>query len=261
MSTPHIQSVDRAFSLLSCLARRGGSESLDTLASDCGLRPATAHRILSTLQAHGMVVRISPGGYRLGMGLIELAQGAAPDVVLSTVATPTLRKLTQSVCPTAHLGVLDADFMVTYLAKAARKSHNLPTVIGSKLEAYCSGLGKVLLAALDTEVLSQYLSEGPFIALTRKTITAPEILLDELQKVRGQRFAIDDCELFENLRCVAVPVVNREGRVIAALSASFPSQDLPKARIRDVVKQLHSYADEISQSLFPDGPQPSVKCP
>ena len=251
MTTPHIQSVGRAFSLLSCLARRGGSESLSALAQDCGLRPATAHRLLSTLQAHGIVVRTSPGGYLLGMGLLELARGATPDVVLSAVATPTLRKLTQSLCPTAHLGVLDGDFMVTYLAKAARRSHSLPTKIGCKLEAYCSALGKVLLAALDADTLAAYLEEGPFIALTDSTIVDPERLAGELRKVRSQRFAVDDGELFENLRCVAVPVVDRLGNIVAALSASFPSHDLPRPRIRDVARQLHVHAGRISEDLYP----------
>lgn len=255
MSTPHIQSVGRAFSLLSCLARSGRSESLRTLASDCGLRPATAHRILSTLQAHGVVMRTSPGGYRLGMGILELARNCTADALFSSAATPTLRKLTQSVCPTAHLGVLDADFMVIYLAKATRKSLKLPTVIGSRLEAYCTGLGKVLLAALDPETLEKYLQDGPFIALTDRTITTPDLLIKELEKVRRQKFAVDDRELFENIRCVAVPVFDHMGNVVSALSASFPSQDFPKSEIRNVADKLHSYARYISEDLYPSPPQ------
>ena len=148
MATPRIQSVDRAFSLLSCIARRGGSESLPTIAAQCGLSVATAHRLLATMETLGAVIHTAPGHYRIGLGVLELGRNSSLDDLLAAAGAATLRRVTQSLSPTAHLGVLDGEFMVTYLAKSTRRSHALPTRIGSKLEAYCSGLGKVLLAAV-----------------------------------------------------------------------------------------------------------------
>jgi IclR family acetate operon transcriptional repressor len=251
MATPRIQSVDRAFSLLTCLARNGDCESLPTMAAQCGLTVATAHRLLTTLEALGAVIHTAPGQYRIGMGLIALTRGASTDCLIAAAAAPCLRQITQTLCPTAHLGVLDSDYMVTYLAKKSLRSHQLPTRTGSKLEAYCSGLGKVLLAALPTLELDQYLAEGPFIRLTSRTMIETPALKSELAKVLCQGFAVDDRELFEDLRCVAVPVFDRSGSVVAALSASAPAKQMPKARILEVAGELTRHAARMGTKLFP----------
>lgn len=251
MATPRIQSVDRAFSLLACLARENDCRSLPAMAAECGLTIATAHRLLATLETLGAVVHTSPGRYRIGMGLIELARGTGQDELLTAVAEPTLRRLTRDLCPTAHLGVLDSEFMVTYLAKSTQRSHKVPTRAGSKLEAYCSGLGKVLLAALDPADRARYLAEGPFVRLTRKTIVEPEELDRELTLVGQRGYAVDNCELFENLRCVAVPIFDQENEVVAALSASYPQDQLPMGKVREVAFLLQGYARIVGTKLFP----------
>lgn len=251
MATPRIQSVDRAFSLLFCLAKQHDSRSLPHMAAECGLTIATAHRLLATLEGLGAVVHTSPGRYQLGMGMIELARHSEQDDVFAAVAQPALRRLTRDLCPTAHLGTLDSDFMVTYLAKSAQKSHKIPTTAGSKLEAYCSGLGKVLLAALDEEDRYRYLEEGPFIRLTRSTIIDPGELALELARVRRNGYAVDNCELFDDLRCVAVPVRGHSGKVVAALSASFPASRLPLEKVEDVAGHLQQQAATLGEKLFP----------
>jgi len=254
MATPRIQSVDRAFSLLACIARRGGSESLPTIAAQCGLSVATAHRLLATMESLGAVIHTSPGKYRIGLGVLELGRHASLDGLLAAAGDASLRRITQTITPTAHLGVLDSEFMVTYLAKATVRSHALPTRIGSKLEAYCSGLGKVLLAALPQAHLDAYLAEGPFIALTRRTIIEPGALADELTKVREQGYALDDGELFEDLRCVAVPICDADGRTIAALSASAPAARMPQHSIAGIAAELNRHAGEIGRKLYPAPP-------
>ena len=251
MATPRIQSVDRAFSLLACIARRGGSESLPTIAAQCGLSVATAHRLLATMESLGAVIHTSPGKYRIGLGVLELGRHASLDGLLAVAADPSLRRITQTITPTAHLGVLDSEFMVTYLAKATVRSHPLPTQIGSKLEAYCSGLGKVLLAALPEAHLDAYLAEGPFIALTGRTIIEPAALARELIMVREQGYALDDCELFDDLRCVAVPIRDADGQVVAALSGSAPAPRLPHQSVPAIVAELNRHAGEIGRKLYP----------
>ena len=256
MATPRIQSVDRAFSLLACIARRGGSESLPTIAAQCGLSVATTHRLLATMESLGAVIHTAPGKYRIGLGLVELGRHSSLDGLLAAAGEASLRRITQTIAPTAHLGVLDSEFMVTYLAKSTMRSHPLPTRIGSKLEAYCSGLGKVLLAALPQAHIDAYLSEGPFIALTGQTIIETGALAVELVKVREQGFAIDDCELFDDLRCVAVPIRDADGRTVAALSASAPVARMPYTAIAGVAAELNRHADEIGGKLYP--PQPAL---
>lgn len=251
MATPRIQSVDRAFTLLACIAQRGGAESLPAIAAHCGLSVATTHRLLATMESLGAVIHTSPGRYRIGLGVLELGRNSSMEDLLAAAGEATLRRVTQSISPTAHLGVLDGEFMVTYLAKATRRSHALPTRIGCKLEAYCSGLGKVLLAALPPATLETYLEEGPFIALTERTITETGQLAAELAQVREQGFALDDGELFDDLRCVAVPICDTAGNVVAALSASAPQSEIPMSSTGQVAAQLTRHAAEIGQKLFP----------
>lgn len=257
MATPRIQSVDRAFSLLACIARHGGRESLPTMAAQCGLSVATAHRLLTTMESLGAVIHTAPGEYRIGMGVIELSRCASQEGLLAAAAEPTLRRITQTLSPTAHLGVLDQEFMVTYIAKANKRGHPVPTHIGSKLEAYCSGLGKVLLAALSQPARASYLAEGPFIALTGRTIIDIAALERELCQVSRQGYAVDDCELMDDLRCVAVPIHDRTGNVMAALSASSPARDLPRSGVPAVARELRRHAAAIGAKLYPE-PVPFV---
>ena len=252
MATPRIQSVDRAFSLLNCLVDGGGVVSLPVMANRCGLSVATAHRLLTTLEGLGVVIHIAPGRYRIGTALFRLTDGSSKERLFAEAAESSLQRISRTICSTAHLGVLDSDDMVTYVAKAARRAHFPPTVIGSKLEAYCSGLGKVLLAALPPDRLTRYLADGPFPALTSRTITCPESLMAELQLVARRGYAVDDCELFEDLRCVAVPIVNRSGQVVAALSASSNASHLPRSQLGKVAKQLSDHASTIAERLYPE---------
>ena len=257
MATPRIQSVNRAFSLLNCLVDAGGTESLPVMAARCGLSVATAHRLLATLESLGAVMHTAPGKYRIGMALLRLANMESQDALIAAAAEPNMRILSKTICSTAHLGVLDQDCMVTYIAKSSRRSQFPPTRIGSKLEAYCSGLGKVLLAALPPEQQHAYLADGPFIALTSHTITERENLATELQRVAERGYAVDDCELYDNLRCVAVPIRDMSGRVVAALSASSPANQLPRSKVSSVAESLALHANQIGAKLFPPCESPS----
>jgi DNA-binding IclR family transcriptional regulator len=255
MATPHIQSVGRAFSLLNCLVDAGGTGSLPVIATRCGLSVATTHRLLATLESLGAVIHIAPGKYRIGTALFRLTDATSKDRLFAEAADANLHHISRTISATAHLGILDGDDMVTYIAKASRQAQFPPTVIGSKLEAYCSGLGKVLLAALPAERQDRYLAEGPFVPLTSRTITCPEALEAELQLVAQRGYAVDDCELFEDLRCVAVPIRDKTGQVVAALSASSTARLMPASRVADVACDLERHAAEISRKLYPGGCQ------
>lgn len=251
MATPRIQSVDRAFSLLNCLVDSGGIGSLPVIATRCGLSVATTHRLLATLESLGAVIHIAPGKYRIGTTLFRLTDANSIERLYAAAAEPSLRKMCKSLCTAAHFGVLDQDQMVTYLAKYSRREQFPPTVIGSKLEAYCSGLGKVLLAALPAPDLDEYLDEGPLVALTSRTITTQEALKKELQLVAKRGYAVDDCELFDDLRCVAVPIRDATGRVVAALSASSPAGQLLHTDVPKLAEELIRHARDIGARLYP----------
>lgn len=252
MGTPRIQSVDRAFLLLTQVS--AGATSLPTIAQRSGLSVATAHRLLSTLESLGVIVRADNAGYRIGMAVHELAGRESPKQLLAIAAVPLLRRLVRMTGLTAHAGVLDDELMVDYVAREAPpRGYRVPTQQGSRLEAYCSGLGKVLLAAIPEDALEEYLASGPLIALTARTIVDPAALRAELAAVRARGHAIDEREMFDDLRCVAVPICNGRGAVVAALSLSGNSDVLTTEQVAVVFPQLQELAGQLAGKLFPSG--------
>jgi DNA-binding IclR family transcriptional regulator len=252
MSTPRIQSVDRAFALLQQLAEPGAAHSLPVMAARAGLSVATAHRLLATLEAVGAVIRTGPGGYRIGMGLHSLTRGSRPEDVLVAALQPILSRLSRALGLVVHAGRWDEDQMVTYIAKhAPRQGLPIPTRIGSQLEGYCSGMGKVLLAHLPDDEREAYLGDQPFIMLTANTVTEPERLRAELAEVRQRGWAIDDGEIYVGLRCVAVPVRASDGAVLAAISCSGSTDIVTWERVPELAAQLREAADAVEAKLFP----------
>lgn len=255
MGTPRIQSVDRAFSLLSHVADSGDGGSLPLMAQRSGLSVATAHRLLATLEKIGAVIRTGPGGYRIGMGVHALTRGSCREDLLIAAAQPVLRRLAQRSGLTVHVGVLSPDLMVTYIAKHHQPC-TLPvrTRIGSQLEAYCSALGKVLLAALPAAERSAYLADGPFVSLTANTVVDPVRLAAELEEVLAHGYAVDDCEIYDGLRCVAVPIHDADNTVLAAVSCSGPTHLVIREQIPETAALLSEAAEAIRLKLFPAAP-------
>jgi DNA-binding IclR family transcriptional regulator len=177
-----------------------------------------------------------------------MVQAVDLNATIADLSRPALKALALNLGATVHLGVME-DQMVTYLVKQSAGGDPLFTREGMQLEAYCSGLGKVLLAYASVEERDAYLSEGPFIPLTAATKTAPDDLRDELDQVRGQGFAVDDGEVTDGLLCLAVPVFGWGGRVRAAISVSATDAEwarLPRDRAR---RALQSCAAKVERSL------------
>lgn len=238
------QALDRALDLLELIARHDGKLPLDAIASSIGIPLSTAYRLVGRFEARGLVARVDRGRYRLGLSAAVLAQRLDPTALLAEIARPPIRKLARATARTGHLGVFEAD-MVTYLIKEGGR-HNLLTREMMQLEAYCSAIGKVLLAYQDDEARERYLAAGPFVALTERTITDPSRLRDHLVEVRDQGHAIDDGEVADGLFCVAIPIRRRDGTVIAALSSSA-SDDRAEGRVEDLLTALRLCAAEIER--------------
>jgi DNA-binding IclR family transcriptional regulator len=252
MSTPRIQSVDRAFALLQQLFEPGVVCSLPVMAERSGLSMATAHRLLATLESLGAVIRTGPGGYRIGMGLHALTRGSTQQELLAAALQPVLAKLARALGLVVHAGVWDADQMVTYIAKqVSRQGLTIPTRIGSQLEGYCSGMGKVLLAHLNEEAREAYLTEAPFVMLTANTVTDPDVLRADLAMVRARGWAVDDGEIYVGLRCVAVPVHDADGGVMAAVSCSGSTEVVTWERVPQLADALREASAAVHAKLFP----------
>lgn len=229
------------------LADREG-RSLGAIADDLGVPRATAHRQVATLVREEYLRRLSNGRITVGRRLRALAQLADEKQVIVGVAAPVLHRLAAGLHCVAQLGTLEND-MVTYRIKTGQGAGDLFTRVGLQLEAYCTAIGKVLLAALPEIERETYLSTGPFPALTARTITDPAALRDHLQQVREQGFARDDEEIVEGLSCLAVPIHTADDSAVAAISVSRPTSSVGQTPEAKVIGQLQRAAREIEAAL------------
>jgi DNA-binding IclR family transcriptional regulator len=215
------------------------------------LPEASGYRLIQTLEEIGAVVRGPRGRYRTGLLLLSLSRNVTISELLRDAGEALMTQWSERLNLTMHLGVLEQG-MVTYVAKVAPPgAFRVYTKVGVQLEAYCSGLGKVLLAALPDEQMESVIMDGALVALTPYTITGTTALRAELKRVREQGYALDDRENHADMRCIAVPVLDRDGRTVAALSASDEASRMTlewQMEVRDV---LFNIASCLRQKLYP----------
>lgn len=232
--------------MLEAVIADGGRSSVAALARLADIPVATAHRQVATLVAQGYLAPAPGGRHLAGPRLVGMLHQLDAKAAIANAAAPLLDRVAGELGTVVQLGTLEND-MVTYRVKAGAASAGLFTKVGMQLEAYCSGMGKVLLAHLPAAERDAYLAAGPFPALTGRTIIDPVRLGEELAVVRDQGHAVDDSEIADGLYCVAVPIHAGSGPVVAAISASF-SQPLTSNALETALAALHSVADEIKNA-------------
>lgn len=266
MSTPRNQSVLKAFNLLRSFRSLDEGLTSSELSRRAQLPEASGYRLVQTLEGIGAIVRDSRGRYRPGMLLLSLSEDIAPSALWREASQNIIERLAGEWRASAHVGVLE-EGMATYVAIAGRSP--ISTTVGTQMEAYCTALGKVLLAALSPEELEEFLAEGDLIALTERTITDVAHFREALRRVRDEGYAFDDRETLDDLRCIAAPIRNPAGQVVAAISVSSAADALTPERREDLRIAVTSAARAISSKLYPwnnDGrmrapPQPLVNLP
>ncbi|WP_231568398.1 IclR family transcriptional regulator [Novosphingobium malaysiense] len=228
--------------LLKAIALDEGRTSLTGVAAASDIPLATAHRLALSLQNEGFIVPIRKGHYRLGPALQGIGIGAMDrESAAAAFFRAPLARLARRYRAFGHFGTLE-DGMVTYLIKENGTDSELWTKERSQQEAYCSAIGKSLLASLPGDQIENYLADGPFVALTPHTITGADELRFELETVRKQGFALDRNEIRKDLFCVGVPVFDAAERIVGGLSVSFLLGSLDRETIRRVARSLKRIA-------------------
>jgi IclR family acetate operon transcriptional repressor len=243
-------SLEKGLALFNRIMVDRGQTNLAELAADLAVPRSTLYRLTGILARAGLITRLERGCYDIGLPLAEKLNGTTGTGHLARLCRPSLRELAKTCGATAHLGVMEND-MVTYLVKeSAGPTPAAPfTRENAQLEAYCSGIGKVLLAWLPETERNFYLAGGPFVALTRRTITDPLILKDCLKIVRAERFARDDSEIADDLYCLAVPLWSGPEPMTAAISLSFTRRDGQQAGDATYLAKLRACAAKLSDKL------------
>lgn len=241
-----IQVIERMMSLLDTLAGHGTPVNLKRLAIQTRLHPSTAHRILGVMVDHRLVDRIEPGTYRLGIRLLELGNLVKSRVSVRQEALPHMQMLHQELGETVNLSVRHDDEVV-YIERTTGNQSMMRVVqiIGARAPLHITAVGKVFLAEDGPEKSTQYAQRTGLPRYTENTLTDPERLARELEQICRQGYATDNEEAEKGVSCIGAGIYNDEGRLVAGLSVSAPSDRLNKAW----AAQVRQTAEKISRAI------------
>jgi DNA-binding IclR family transcriptional regulator len=243
------QSIQRAINLI----RRSAEHplSLTEAAEVLGVHKSTALRILQTLEAARFVRKTGVGTYVLGSGLIELSELALGSMDLRQFAGTHLRQLQRKTGHTVHLAQLTGDEII-YIDKVdspAFDAVKLPSRVGRAVSIYASAVGKVILSYLSREERDRLLSHVAFERYTDTTLADRETLEAALTQIKEQGWAVDNGEHDAYVMCVAAPIKDSRGQVIAALSITAIEVIATLDQLMEKLPLVLETASQISQEL------------
>ena len=247
------QAIARTFGLIKLFDDDNPIWSLPALIETSGLKRTTAFRLLSALEAEGIIQRTPLGDYRLGPELILLGGRAIRANNLRAVAQPHLQKLVQLTTESVTIDLLWVDenrVPMSMVVEEQLGQHvlGLAQYIGSRFPAYATSTGKVLLAWQQPTVLAE-LNLEQFTTYTTKTVASYAALQEELAEVRRRGFATTVDELEVGLTAVSAPVFNHHGEIQAAVSTGGPSSRIPAQQLAEFSKYVMQQANAISWEI------------
>jgi IclR family transcriptional regulator, pca regulon regulatory protein len=244
-----VGALARGLGVIRAMGSDRESQTLSEIARSTGLPRATVRRSLLTLQALGYVA--SDGRqFRLTPRILSLGYAYLASDPLSRILQPVLERVSEATRESCSASTLDGGEIV-YVARAAtRRIMAVGLAVGSRLPAFCTSMGRVLLAAEAPERARRILASEPRRRLTPRTVTDLEALAERLAEVRQRDFAVVDEELEIGLRAIAVPVRNARGRVVAAMNVSAQAGRLSAGSlVGDVLPVLRAAALDVGPSL------------
>lgn len=244
-----IQVFERADLLLGILATHATPVGLKTLAGESGLNISTVHRILGALATIGMVEHQTGGFYRLGLRWLEYGNLVRERLQVRDVARPFIEQLHEQIGEPVNLAIRDGDEII-YLDRAAANAARVRVFyrVGSRAPLHLTSLGKLFLAEESTAQVEDYAKRTGLPGNTIHSLTRLSALNKALANVQSDGVAFDNEEAELGLRCVAAPVHDDQGLLVAAVSVSSPSDRFSEHEAT-WVPALKACADQVSRAL------------
>lgn len=252
------RAVDRVLDIFEVLSEEPQGLSLSELARRLKAPKGSLHPIVRRLLARGYLRRqptsgengrAEGGALRLGMRLWNAGAAYIEHLDLVSVAQPIMRRLADQLDESIQLAVLDGVHNVYLAREDSNQPVRLVSRVGSRLYAHATGLGKVLLAALPDDEVRRRFSDRHLPRFTPNTLPTVDALCVELARIRERGYATDDEEYTPGIRCVAVPIRDRTGGIVAAMSISVPTFRFSERLRERAVSLLPITAAGISTSL------------
>lgn len=255
-----VKALVKGIAALNALADAPEGLALGEIAARTGLNKATAHRMLGTLTAARLVQALGDGRYRLGPHCLHLADAFLSGLDIRAVALPRLHDLAATTRETCHLGVRSGTDVVYLERIDSPQPVRMYSRLGATSPATTTGLGRAMLAFSSPETVDAVLGAG-IPARTPRTVTDPAVARERLAAVRAHGYALDDVENETGIRCVAAPVLGRDGEAVAAISVAAPEHRLTAADVEHVGALVRAAAESISRELGLDGAFPGAAAP
>ncbi|GHH44325.1 IclR family transcriptional regulator [Streptomyces candidus] len=247
----HVPAVTRALDILELFLEGDGTLSAPDITRKLGLPRTTVHELVTTLAARSYLVPVpeQPGRYRLGVRTYQLGSRYAEQLDLAAEGQNVAREVAETCDETVHVAVLEgAD--VIYIAKVdSTHAVRMVSAAGRRLPAHCTSVGKMLLASLPESELRTRIDGRELAAMTPNSITEPDALGAALADIRARGLAVEHRESNPDVSCVAAPVRDSSGRVVAALSVSVPMIRWSEERERELGELAAKGAADLSLRL------------
>lgn len=250
-----INSIDRALDILILIYEKNRELGISEIARELDLYKSTVHRTLETLESRGFVSKNELNKYWLGVKLYALGAVAGNTITLKNLVQPYAKALSEKFNEVVNVSILDETAKrlpkTILFHKEIPFRNSLVTInppLGASTEAHYSAVGKCILAFSPKELLDTYTcTELP--VYTDKTISDWNELLVHLEAVKEQGYAMDDEDYEIGLVCIAVPILDRSGHAVAAISLSGPSERMRKHDYATVISELKAVTQQISSTL------------
>jgi IclR family KDG regulon transcriptional repressor len=250
MVSQRIESIAKALTILGLFNFRKPEWGVTEIARELGMQKSTVFRLLATMQEFGFIRKAEAGtGYRLGIRLFELGGVVATSFDLRDIALTYLHKIAEQTGETVHLGILNETDTISIETVDGQNTLKSSVLLGKRIPLYCTSVGKAILAFRSPQEQKEIISKINFIKFTDNTIIHPEAFEVELELTRRRGYAVEDMEYEVGVRCVAAPIWNSSGKVVASLSISGPSIRITHAKIPELAQLVVKATKKISKEL------------
>lgn len=254
--TRSVPVLSRALAILELIAASRTGLTLPDVARKLNMPKSSAHTILLTLLRQGYVSRsYRTRRYVFSSKLLRLANQALEGLRVREAAVPQLRKLSLSTGLSVHMAILEGHEAILIAKLDPPGAAPLSTWIGRRMELHCTGVGKTLLASLPDNELRSLLERRTFSRHNENTLTTQKRLLQEVESIRTNGFAVDDEEDEVGYRCLGVPIFDH-GVTIAAISVAGSVTQVTNENLKKLVEVLKRAAESITAAMKEEEPEP-----
>ncbi|MEA4841959.1 IclR family transcriptional regulator [Anaerotignum propionicum] len=245
-----VQTLGKALDVLIYIKNNASADgvSIAELSEYLNMGKSTVHRLLDTLLAYNFVEKTyANASYKLGWGIYDIGSSVPFQHSLNnTNLSPLLEELCNECSETINFGIMNNNSVVILYKAEPNIKIRANVNIGGNEPLYCTAIGKLFLSFLSVQEVKEYFIHSDITNYTNNTITTAEKMIPELAKIAQNGYSIDNEEFYAGLICVAVPVYDYSGKIVAGISISGPSERMVQKKIDDVLPKLKKSCEKLS---------------